>query len=103
MGLFEAAFEATGGVLGDQWKDFYRDPEGLRPTAALFAAVPRDTNAGGGATWGSAGVISNGSRIVVPEGYGRVLMQEGGVTGFVAEPRVCGLPIDPRSSAASPR
>jgi membrane protease subunit (stomatin/prohibitin family) len=95
MGLFmtafdatgKAAFDATGGVFGDQWKDFYTVPDGLRPTAALFAAVRRDTNAGRGAnTWGSAGVISNGSRFVVPEGYGLVLMQEGGITGFVAEP-----------------
>jgi membrane protease subunit (stomatin/prohibitin family) len=95
MGLFKAAFDATGraafdatgGVLGDQWKDFFTVPDGLRPTAALFAAVPRDTDAGRGANnWASAGVISNGSRIVVPEGYGLVLMQEGGITGFVAEP-----------------
>jgi membrane protease subunit (stomatin/prohibitin family) len=31
-------------------------------------------------------VISNGSRIVVPEGYGLVLMEQGAITGFVAEP-----------------
>lgn len=87
MGLFKAAFDATGGVFGDQWKDFYTVPEGLRPTAALFSAVPRATNTGRGAnTSASAGVISNGSRIVVPEGYGLVLMEEGGITGFVAEP-----------------
>jgi membrane protease subunit (stomatin/prohibitin family) len=87
MGLLAAASDAAGGVLGDQWKDFYTVPDGLSPTAALFAAVPRGTNAGRGTnTSASAGIISNGSRIVVPEGYGLVLMQEGGVTGFVAEP-----------------
>lgn len=87
MGLVTAAFDAIGGVLSDQWSDFYTVPDGLRPTSALFAAVPRGTNAGRGAnTWGSAGVISNGSRIVVPEGYGLVLMEEGGITGFVAQP-----------------
>ena len=37
--------------------------------AALFAAVPRGTNAGRGAnTKGSSNIITNGSRIVVPEG-----------------------------------
>ena len=87
MGLFKAASDALGGVLGDQWKDFYTVPEGLRPTAVLFQAVPRSTVAGRGAnSWGSPGVISNGTRIVVPEGYGLILMQEGGITGFVAEP-----------------
>lgn len=87
MGLFKAASDAMGGVLDDQWKDFYTVPNGLSSTAALFAAVPRSTDSGRGAnTSGSAGVISNGTRVVVPEGYGLVLMEEGGVTGLVAEP-----------------
>jgi membrane protease subunit (stomatin/prohibitin family) len=87
MGLLTAATDAVGGVFGDQWKDFYTVPDGLPPTAALFAAVPRGSAAGRGSkTSASPGVISNGTRIVVPEGYGLVLMEEGGVTGFVAEP-----------------
>ncbi len=31
-------------------------------------------------------MITNGSRIVVPEGYGLVLMEQGAITGFAAEP-----------------
>lgn len=87
MGLLAAASDAMGGVLGDQWKDFYTVPEGVRPTAALFSAVSRTRASGRGVnSKGSPGVISNGSRIVVPEGYGLVLMEEGGITGFVAQP-----------------
>jgi membrane protease subunit (stomatin/prohibitin family) len=87
MGLIQAARGAFGGTLADQWKDFLTVPEGLAPTAALFAAVPRGQNAGRGSnTQGSDGVITNGSRIVVPEGYGLVLMEQGAITGFVAEP-----------------
>ena len=87
MGLIKAAADAIGGVAGDQWRDFYTVPPGLPVTAALFSAVPHNTTDGrGGNTGWSTGVISNGSRIVVPEGYGLVLMQEGGITGFVAEP-----------------
>lgn len=87
MGLFKAAADAAGGVIADQWKDFYTVPHGLRSTAALFPAVPHTISDGRGANTGwSTGVISNGSRIVVPEGYGLLLMQEGGITGFVAEP-----------------
>ncbi|EYR62438.1 virion core protein (lumpy skin disease virus) [Actinotalea ferrariae CF5-4] len=88
MGLFKAAaFDALHGVLADQWKDFYTVPDGLPPTAALFAAVRRSTDSGRGVnTSGSDGVISNGSRIVVPEGYAVVLLQDGGVTGLVTEP-----------------
>ena len=85
MGLIQATIGAVGGALADQWKDFYTVPEGLSPTAALFAAVPSGENAGRGSnTRGSEGVISNGSRIIVPEGYGLVLMEQGAITGFAA-------------------
>ncbi|MBY4597105.1 SPFH domain-containing protein [bacterium BD-1] len=86
MGLVQAVKGAVGGMLADQWKDFYTVPAGLPATAALFAAVPQGTNAGRGAnTKGSSNIISNGSKIVVPEGYGLLLMQDGKITGFAAE------------------
>jgi len=86
MGLIQAAVGSIGGALADQWKDFYTVPSGLPATAALFAAVPQGTNAGRGSnTKGSSNIITNGSKIVVPEGYGLLLLQEGGITGFVAE------------------
>ena len=87
MGLRQAVAGAVGGVLADQWKDFHTVPDGLPATAALFAAVPRGTNAGRGSnTSASSNIITNGSKIVVPEGYGLLLFQDGAITGFVAEP-----------------
>ena len=87
MGLIQAAVGSIGGMLADQWKDFYTIPSGLSATAALFAAVPQGTNAGRGSnTKGSSNIITNGSKIVVPEGYGLLLVQDGGITGFAAEP-----------------
>jgi len=78
MGLVQAVAGAVGGVLADQWKDFYTVPAGLPATAALFAAVPNGTNAGRGSnTKGSSNIITNGSKIVVPEGYGLLLFQDG--------------------------
>ena len=86
MGLIQAAIGAIGGTLADQWKDFYTVPAGISATAALFAARPQGQNAGRGSnTRASEGVITNGSRILVPEGYGLVLMQEGAITGFAAQ------------------
>jgi membrane protease subunit (stomatin/prohibitin family) len=86
MGLIQAAVGAVGGMLADQWKDFYTVPGGLPPTAALFAAVPNGTNAGRGSnTKGSSNIITNGSKIIVPEGYGLLLFQDGKITGFAAE------------------
>ncbi|MCL6618658.1 MAG: SPFH domain-containing protein, partial [Thermomonas hydrothermalis] len=65
----------------------YTIPDRLPPTAALFAAVPRGSNAGRGSNLhGSSNIISNGSKIVVPEGYGLLLMQDGKITALVAEP-----------------
>lgn len=87
MGLVQAVAGAVGGALADQWKDFYTIPDGLPPTAAVFAAVPRGTNAGRGSnTKGSTNIITNGSKIVVPEGYGLLLFQDGAITGLAAEP-----------------
>lgn len=87
MGLVQAVVGSVSGTLADQWKDFYTVPDGLPATAALFAALPRGTNAGRGSnTHGSSNIITNGSKIVVPEGYGLLLMQDGKITGFAAEP-----------------
>jgi len=87
MGLVQAVAGSVGGMLADQWKDFYTVPGGLPSTAALFAAVPRGTNAGRGSnTRASSNIITNGSKIVVPEGYGLLLFQDGAITGFAAEP-----------------
>lgn len=87
MGLVKAAIDAVGGTLGDQWKDFLTVPAGIAPTAALFPAVPVGTDAGRGANGrGSSAIVTNGSKIVVPEGYGLLLFQEGEITAFAAEP-----------------
>ena len=86
MGLIQAVVGSIGGTLADQWQDFYTVPAGLPATAALFAAVAQGSNAGRGSnTRGSSNIISNGSKIVVPEGYGLLLFQDGAITGFAAE------------------
>ena len=86
MGLLQAAVGAIGGTLADQWKDFYTVPAGLPSTAALFAAVAQGTNAGRGSnTKGSSNIITNGSKIIVPEGYGLLLMQDGAITALAAQ------------------
>jgi len=87
MGFIKAFSGAIGGMFADQWKDFLVPPTGLAPTAVIFPAVPQGTNAGRGSnTRGSENIITNGSRIVVPEGYGLLTFQDGQLTGFVGEP-----------------
>ncbi len=86
MGFIQAFTGALGGTFADQWKDFYQPMSGVPATAALFPAVPVGTNNGRGEnTKGSDNIISNGSRIVVPEGLALITMQEGAITGLIAE------------------
>jgi membrane protease subunit (stomatin/prohibitin family) len=87
MGLIQAAIGSLGGALADQWKDFYTIPTGISPTAAIVRAEKQGTDSGRGSnTSGSQAVITNGSKFVVPEGYGLILIQDGAFTGFVSEP-----------------
>ncbi|MCL3862501.1 SHOCT domain-containing protein [Actinotalea sp. K2] len=87
MGFIKAFSGAVGGMLADQWKDFLAPPANLAPTAALFPAVAQGQNAGRGSnTRASENIITNGSRILVPEGYGLLTFQDGQLTGLVAEP-----------------
>ena len=87
MGLIKAAFDAIGGTFADQWKDFYTVPSDIWPTAAVFPAVKNGTNAGRGSNLsGSQAVVSNGSKIVVPDGYGLLLLQDGSLSAFASEP-----------------
>lgn len=87
MGLIKAGVGALGGTLADQWRDFLTVPVGIEPTAALFPAVPVGTNARRGSnTKASTAIVTNGSKIVVPEGYGLLLFQDGELTAFADEP-----------------
>lgn len=87
MGFIQAFKGAIGGMLADQWVDFLTPPSGIAPTAALFPAVLSGTNAGRGSnTKGSQHLITNGSKIVVPEGYAALTFQDGQLTGLIAEP-----------------
>ncbi len=86
MGFIQAFKGAVGGMLADQWRDFLTIPDGLPQTAALFPAAPQGRNAGRGSNYrGSENVISNGSRIVVPQGYGLITMSDGRATGLITE------------------
>lgn len=87
MGFIKAFAGALGGTFADQWKDFLTPPTGLAPTAAIFPAVPQEQNRGRGSnTKASEHIITNGSKIVVPEGFGLITLQDGQITGFIAEP-----------------
>ena len=87
MGFIKAFTGALGGTFADQWKDFYMPSSNISATAALFPAVAQGTNAGRGENYkGSENIITNGSKIVVPEGMALITLQDGAITGMIAEP-----------------
>ena len=86
MGFIKAFTGALSGTFADEWKDFYKPREDVPGTAALFEAVAVGTNNGRGEnTKGNSNIISNGSKIIVPEGTALITIQDGAITGIVAE------------------
>ena len=87
MGFIKAFTGALGGTFADQWKDFIVPMSDVPASAAIFKAVPKGTDAGRGSnTKGSENIITNGSKIVVPEGTALITMQDGAITGCISEP-----------------
>ncbi len=84
--LASAAGDALSSTFGDQWLEFLVPPAGVADTAVTFPAVLQRTNAGRGENVrGSQNIITNGSVVVVPEGYGLLTFQDGKVTGVIGE------------------
>lgn len=86
MGFIKAFSGALGGTFADQWKDYYKPLPGVSATAGVFPAVAVGENNGRGSnTKGSANIITNGSKIIVPEGTALVTIENGQITGLIAE------------------
>ncbi len=86
MGFIKAFSGALGGTFADQWKDFYVPRANVPSTAGVFQAVLQSQNNDRGENYkGNDNIISNGSKIVVPEGTALITMQDGQITGFIAE------------------
>jgi len=82
-----AGWDSLKSTFGDQFLDFLVPPAGISDTAVVFPAVTQGTNAGRGQnTRASENIITNGSVVIVPEGYGILTFQDGAVTSVVGEP-----------------
>lgn len=83
MGLIKALFGATGGTLGDQWKEyFYCDSldSNTLATRGQKRVGNRSSN-----KKGSDNIISDGSVIVVADGQCMMIVDQGRVVEFSAE------------------
>ena len=84
MGLIKAGIGALGGVLADQWKEFFYC-ESLENDVLMVKGQKR---VGGRSsnTKGSDNVISNGSGIAVADGQCMIIVEQGKVVEVCAEP-----------------
>ena len=84
MGLIRAAAGAVGGVLADQWKEFFyceaMDKEVL-VTKGQKRITSRSSN-----TKGNDNIISNGSGIAVADGQCMIIVEQGKIVEVCAEP-----------------
>ncbi len=83
MGLISAALGAAGGVMADQWKEYFYC-EALPETVIMTKGHKRES--GRGSNNGSDNSISNGSVIAVADGQCMIIVDQGKVTEICAEP-----------------
>ena len=85
MGLIRAGLNAVGGTLASQWKEyFYADalPEDVLATRALKKTKGRF----GGSRSEDDNIISNGSVVAVADGQCMMIVDQGRIVDFCAEP-----------------
>ena len=84
MGLIRAGLNAAGGVLADQWKEFFTCDaigEGVLALKGRKSGGRRSAN-----SKGSDNVITTGSVILVADGQCMMIVDQGKIVEFAAEP-----------------
>ena len=84
MGLIKALTGAVGGVLADQWKEFFYCD--ALPTDVLVRRGYKKITGRSSNTQGNDNVISNGSGIAVADGQCMIIVEQGKVVEVCAEP-----------------
>ena len=83
MGLIKAALGAASGVMADQWKEFFvcdALPDGVLAVRGQKKRGSRSSN------YGDDNIITNGSGIVVADGQCMLIVDNGLVVDYCADP-----------------
>lgn len=84
MGLIKAIASAAGGVLADQYKEYFYC-EALDTDVLVTKGKKRTSARSGGNNRGEENIISNGSVVAVNEGQCMIIVDQGKVVEFCAE------------------
>ena len=84
MGLISAGLGAVGGALADQWKEYFYC-EAMDKEVLLTKGV-KHTSGRSSNTKGHDNIITNGSGIAVADGQAMIIVDDGKVVEFCAEP-----------------
>ncbi len=84
MGLIKAGIGAIGGTLADQWKEFFYCDS--LPNDVLMRRGQKQINGRSSNTKGNDNIISNGSGIAVADGQCMIIVEQGKIVEFCAEP-----------------
>ncbi len=84
MGLIKAALGAAGGVMADQWKEYFYC-EAL-PANVLAVKGRKRVSGRSSNTKGTDNIISNGSVIAIADGQCMMIVEQGKIVDVCAEP-----------------
>ena len=85
MGIIKAFTGAISGSFADQWKDIYTAGS-FDEHVVVMPAIQKSFNNGSGSNYkGSEGVISNGSKIYVPENTAAFIFNQSGIEEIITE------------------
>ncbi len=84
MGLIKAGIGAVGGVLADQWREFFYCES--MPANVLVTKGSKRTSGRSSNIKGEENIISNGSIVAVNDGQSMAIVEQGKVVEFCAEP-----------------
>lgn len=84
MGLIKAAASAVGGVMADQWKEFFYC-DSLSNDVLMTKGEKKLPSGRGSNTKGTDNIITAGSVIAVNEGQCMIIVEQGQIVEFCAE------------------
>lgn len=84
MGLIKAAFGAVGGTLADQWKEYFYCES--MPVDVLITKGQKRVSGRSSNVRGEDNIITTGSGIAVADGQAMMIVEQGKILDFSAEP-----------------